>query len=297
MADPSAKAFSPMKDTPLSMSPPPNYGYIHTPDTTRSRSYSNISDKSDGHGGRGRRKSSTQKLPPPTPHPKLILPVPEGEHALETAWSFWYDKKVPKSQSPAVNYHDNLKMLGSFNTIEGFWRYYTHMVRPNDLPKDYNYYMFRDEILPAWESFPYGGCWILKFRKRSGTLNKIWEKLLFAAIGELFEEPDVCGVVISTRSKEDLVSIWNGDNRNSAVHFRIGEKLEQIFRLDCNTLIEYKNHSTSMKDRSTFRNAKPYIIAASPPSNLPDSLTSASPMSDCPLHTSASGGGLGSTPQ
>jgi len=103
-------------------------------------------------------------------------------------------------------------------------------------------------------------------------LNRVWERLLLAAIGEVFEEPDVVGVVISTRQREDLVSVWNAENINPAVHFRIGEKLEHIFHPHPPTVIEYKNHNTSIRDRSTFRNARPYLVippgsALVPPEN------------------------------
>ena len=30
-------------------------------------------------------------------------------------------------------------------------RYYIHMKRPSALDKDCNYYMFRDQLVPAWE--------------------------------------------------------------------------------------------------------------------------------------------------
>jgi translation initiation factor 4E len=36
---------------------------------------------------------------------------------------------------------------------------------------------------------------------------------LFACIGELFEEPDLVGVVLSSRAREDMVSVWNRDNQ------------------------------------------------------------------------------------
>jgi hypothetical protein len=40
------------------------------------------------------------------------------------------------------------------------------------------------------------------------------------------------------------------------------EKLKDVLDLGEGTALEYKNHSTSMKDRSTFRNTKAYVFAA-----------------------------------
>ncbi len=44
---------------------------------------------------------------------------------------------------------------------------------------------------------------------------------LFAAIGEAFEEPNVVGVVVSIRSKEDAVSIWTRTNQQQ-IRYRVG---------------------------------------------------------------------------
>ena len=60
---------------------------------------------------------------------------------------------------------------------------------------------------------------------------------------------------------EDLISIWNRDNRNDEIRFRIGEKMKEVLELEPSTVIEYKHHAVSMQDCSTFRNAKAYVFA------------------------------------
>lgn len=61
------------------------------------------------------------------------------------------------------------------------------------------------------QCFPHGGCWILKIRKRRETgasvLGKMWHDLVLSCVCEQFEEPDVVGVGIAIRSKEDLISV------------------------------------------------------------------------------------------
>jgi translation initiation factor 4E len=59
-----------------------------------------------------------------------------------------------------------------------------------------------------------------------------------------------------------LLSVWNADNRNDEIRFRIGEKIKHILDLEPSTVLEYKHHSVSMQDNSTFRNAKAYVFAA-----------------------------------
>ena len=41
--------------------------------------------------------------------------------------------------------------MGSFNTLEGFWRYYVHLKRPSTLQRDVNLYIFRKGCAPMWE--------------------------------------------------------------------------------------------------------------------------------------------------
>eukprot|EP01138_Halocafeteria_seosinensis_P011252 gb/GECG01011494.1/.p1 GENE.gb/GECG01011494.1/~~gb/GECG01011494.1/.p1 ORF type:complete len:244 (+),score=38.41 gb/GECG01011494.1/:1-732(+) len=192
------------------------------------------------------------------------------QHPLESAWTFWYDKKLTrqeyveaKRQNPDFQYQDNLNKLGTFDTVEGFWRHYIYLQRPSAMENDMNMYLFREGHMPMWESYPLGGCWILKVKKSQGVLSKLWQDLLFGAIGEMFEEPGVVGVTVATRSKVDMISIWNNDNRNPQIRFNLGDKLRRILNLDSRTMIEYKFHSKSMADKSTFCNADQFVFADS----------------------------------
>ena len=66
----------------------------------------------------------------------------------------------------------------------------------------------------------------------------MWQDLVFAAIGEVFDESTVVGITMAIRSKEDMISVWNSDNSNDTTRFKIGEMLKEILNLDSNTLIE-----------------------------------------------------------
>jgi translation initiation factor 4E len=190
---------------------------------------------------------------------------PSAEVPLETAWTFWYDKKTTDKKE-SDQYMEGLKQLGSFNTIEGFYRHYTWLMRPSELPKDHNVLLFRRGYKPMWEEFPEGGCWIIRIKRKvsQSYVNRMWENLLIACIGEIFEMPDVVGCVLSTRLKDDVLSVWNISNRNTEARFRIGEKLKEVLDLDMNALIQYKDHMQSLQDYSTYRNAKNYMFAPSP---------------------------------
>ena len=89
---------------------------------------------------------------------------------------------------------------------------------------------------------------------------------MFAAIGEAFEEPNVVGVMMARRNKEDMISVWNSANSSFS---SIGDKLREILGLDPSTIVEYKMHKQSLVDGSTFRNAQAYVFAAKPEETAP----------------------------
>ena len=80
-----------------------------------------------------------------------------------------------------------------------------------------------------------GGKWVTRLKKGFGT--KFWEELVrrrgfntfdcfleqvFALIGEQFETTEyICGIVISTRYNEDLLSVWTKDSGNQEAQNKI----------------------------------------------------------------------------
>lgn len=205
---------------------------------------------------------------------------PADEALLETPWTFWYDKKT-SDKKESDQYMEGLRQLGTFGTIEGFYKHYTYLLRPSELPRDHNVWLFRKGYKPMWEEFPEGGCWIVRIKKKvsQSYVNRMWENLLLACIGEEFEMPDVVGCVLSTRIKDDVLSIWNLSNHDTNNRFRIGEKLKEVLDLDMNALIQYKDHMQSLQDYSTYRNARNYMFAPSP------SCTPMQTTLDTPLHS------------
>jgi Eukaryotic initiation factor 4E len=82
-------------------------------------------------------------------------PKHENEHPLQTAWAFWYDKKQSK-KTGTDEYRSKLQKIGTFDTVESFWQFYSYLRRPSTLENNVNLYLFRDgpNIAPMWEAFP-----------------------------------------------------------------------------------------------------------------------------------------------
>ena len=135
---------------------------------------------------------------------------------LEYAYSFWFSKRPGKGSSAAaaaaaaaaanalassnINYDANLRLVGTFNTVEKFWLYYSHMCRPHDLNGHADIHLFKDGIRPLWEddANKNGGKWIVRLKK--GLSNRCWENLVLAILGEQFMVgEEICGAVVSIR--------------------------------------------------------------------------------------------------
>lgn len=102
------------------------------------------------------------------------------------------------------SYRDQLKPLGKMPTLEHFFNYYVHMKKPTEMPREIDIHFFRDPLVPMWEDSPEGGIVILKIKKED-NIDKMWESILFAMVGEQFEEPKVIGASVSLRTKERLL--------------------------------------------------------------------------------------------
>eukprot|EP01083_Nonionella_stella_P149152 473296_1 len=191
--------------------------------------------------------------------PPSSFQVASGEHRLQTPWTlYWLNKAYLAPNSTQELYLANLRKLGTFNSIESFWRHYCHLKRPSKLDHGFNIALFRANLVPAWESFPTGGCWIIKIAKREPFLDGLWEDLLMSTIGENFLTPELVGILLSIRREVCNITVWNRDNTKNDVRFRIGERLKEILNLDEESTVEYKFFADSVKDKSTHRNATAY---------------------------------------
>lgn len=143
------------------------------------------------------------------------------------------------------------------------------MKKPSEMPREIDVFFFRSNLIPMWEESPNGGIVILKIKKLD-NVDKMWESVLFALLGEQFEEPNVIGASLSLRTKERLLQVWLRDGRNDKVRTNVSNKIRHFLNLDptCITLY-YKEHQKSIKDGSTMKNAEGYKFMKAKPKGKP----------------------------
>jgi len=117
-----------------------------------------------------------------------------------------------------------------------------YLKKPSEMSRDNDIFFFRENEVPMWEDSPNGGIWIVKIKKED-NIDLMWETLLFALIGEQFEEPNVLGLALSLRTKERLFEIWLKDGREEKVRTNVSNKIRHFLNLDpASVTLYYKEH-------------------------------------------------------
>ncbi|CAJ1048353.1 eukaryotic translation initiation factor 4E family member 2 related sequence 1 [Xyrichtys novacula] len=123
-----------------------------------------------------------------------------GEHPLQYNYTFWYSRRTPSRPASSQSYEQNIRQIGTVASVEQFWRFYSHLVRPGDLSGHSDFHLFKEGIKPMWEdeSNRSGGKWIIRLRK--GLASRFWENIILAMLGEQFMVgEEICGAVVSIR--------------------------------------------------------------------------------------------------
>ena len=98
--------------------------------------------------------------------------------ALPKKLKFWYQHFVKGEDS----FEESLKPVATIETVEDFWAYYQHFLRPTQLPVGSYIYLFQDHVKPVWEDShnKHGGAFVLRFEKLKS--DRLWEDILLGFV-------------------------------------------------------------------------------------------------------------------
>lgn len=129
-------------------------------------------------------------------------------------------------------YEAGLTVIGEFDTVESFCRYFNWLKPPSKIERNSNYHLFKSGIKPMWEdeANANGGKWVLTMKNNPQLLDRCWSWLAMAMVGEEFDEygEDICGAVVSLRSKVDRIQLWIRVKEDVERVNGIGKKLVKI---------------------------------------------------------------------
>ena len=121
------------------------------------------------------------------------------------------DPAAPHVAPDTDEYEAGLTVIGEFDTVESFCRYFNWLKPPSKLERNSNYHLFKTGIKPMWEdeANANGGKWVLTMKNNPQLLDRCWSWLAMALVGEDLDEGDeICGAVVSLRSKVDRIQLW-----------------------------------------------------------------------------------------
>ncbi|KZV80908.1 translation initiation factor eIF4e [Exidia glandulosa HHB12029] len=188
-----------------------------------------------------RSKEDLLQVPPANAPKDQSASEKSKEHPLQNQWVLYYDTKakfpttatepstpfVPQSTDTGV-YEAGLSVIGEFASVEAFCRYFNWLKPPSKLERNSNYHLFKKGIKPMWEDTANanGGRWVLTMRNNPQLLDRCWNWLVFALIGEdLDDGEEICGAVVSLRSKQDRIQLWIRSKDDVEKINSIGKKL------------------------------------------------------------------------
>lgn len=130
-----------------------------------------------------------EKMPP--------IEIDPEDHPLQHEYWLWYSRK---GAHRATDYSKSLRMVGRCATIEHWLALYCQLRRPTALNPFRELSLFKKGIRPMWEdpANSKGGQWLIRLRKNQ--IDRAWEDICMAMLGEQFMVDDeICGVVLTTK--------------------------------------------------------------------------------------------------
>ncbi|XP_061525284.1 eukaryotic translation initiation factor 4E family member 2 related sequence 1 isoform X2 [Phycodurus eques] len=178
-----------------------------------------------------------------------------GEHPLQYNYTFWYSRRTPSRPASTQSYEQNIRRIGTVASVEQFWKFYSHLVRPGELSGHSDFHLFKEGIKPMWE----GPCPPLRTSTTaagasgSSGFGKGWR----ADFGRTSFSP--WWGSSSWWGRKSAAPSYRYASRTSNDQIttsRIRDTLRRVLNLPANTIMEYKTHNDSLRDNSSFRNTK-----------------------------------------
>ena len=175
---------------------------------------------------------------------------------LNSEWTFWYASRKEKDHH--IPYENRLTEISTFSDLKSFLQTYLYLKNIKDISRNADISLFKKGYLPLWENCPDSGYWFHRFNEEEEKdVNYQWEKIVFALIGEQFDEANILGAVLSIRGKETIIQLWFNYFGYEQIKDNVFEKFKKILGIE-KPMIFFKDNKQSMQDKSSLRNAERY---------------------------------------
>lgn len=177
---------------------------------------------------------------------------------LSSKWIFWHASR--KEENHHIKYSDRLTKLAEITSLKDFFTNYLYLKNYDELERNNDLALFKEHYTPTWESCPKSACLFIRFKKfyEPTEISLLWEKMLFAVIGEQFDTPHILGVILSIRGRETILELWFDYFKNDELKIKLVGKMKTLLDFDDSNLLYFKDNEQSLQDYSTLRNAETY---------------------------------------
>ena len=180
-------------------------------------------------------------------HHETLLAMPPLP--LHTGWSWWVDRRCasaaaapaaastqhpshsstapPPRRQTVAEFESSISLLGTVDTVQTFWQWYNNLPAAGSLQQNTTYYLMRAGVRPVWEDDANNAGGHIAVRCSKDVSEDLWLDVALLAVGETLSEAmqhrlgrphdDVCGVAFSCRRFDNVVQVWNRDQRGVRV--------------------------------------------------------------------------------
>ena len=176
---------------------------------------------------------------------------------LNCEWTFFYASRKEKDHH--IPYEQRIEEIFSFSTLKEFFTHFMFIKSIESIPRNNEISIFKKGYKPLWENTPESALWFYRFHPEDDKfLNVKWEQLIFALIGEQFDEPNILGAVLSKRGRETVIELWFNYFGFDKIKSKLENKFRAIIGLGNDDMLFFKENKYSCKDKSSLRNAEKY---------------------------------------
>jgi len=169
----------------------------------------------------------------PAPSPEDVEKMKQVDPKLQYTWTVW--EQHVQSKDKKGEYLDATKQAVSFSTVKEFWACWNHLPQPSELLNGKRFMrdkdgqrtivdalmLFRKGVHPSWEDpqNAKGGHFMLQLKPQlgGGTLDELWNNIVFGIVGGGIEPADMITGVrlvdkLSHKTKPMIrIEVWFND--------------------------------------------------------------------------------------
>ena len=146
---------------------------------------------------------------------------------LQNNWTFYLKERK----------NSKLHKIGTFDSVESFWSYYSYLIPPSKLESGSNYYLFKQDYQPFYDEQPPTGSFHIQCDETS--IDYCWQRVIIDMIGENFHNDMIGSCVIKNGENIYSLEVWNKATNNEKIKRRIINHLAKILKIANGTEVEY----------------------------------------------------------